>query len=61
MKTITAGTTTLFAFNHPAPELLEEMPADYYRECQIARCRQCRGSAGRRHHRDHRGDPLLAC
>jgi hypothetical protein len=36
MKTITAGTTTLFVFNHPAPELLEEMPADYYRECQIA-------------------------
>jgi len=35
MKTITAATTKLFVFNHPAPELLEEMPIEYYRECQI--------------------------
>lgn len=35
MKTATAG-TTLFVFNHPAPELQEKMPIEYYRECQIA-------------------------
>ncbi|CAN7700568.1 hypothetical protein [Mycolicibacterium frederiksbergense] len=36
MTTSTARTTAkLFIFNHPAAELLEEMPVDYYRECQI--------------------------
>lgn len=36
MTTTTARTTTkLFVFNHPAAELLEEMPVDYYRKCQI--------------------------
>ncbi|WP_342314728.1 hypothetical protein LIX17_26155 (plasmid) [Mycobacterium avium subsp. hominissuis] len=36
MTAITTNTTTLFVFNHPAPEALEEMPLDYYGECQIA-------------------------
>ncbi|PJE03521.1 MAG: hypothetical protein CK429_32445 [Mycobacterium sp.] len=36
MTAITAHTTKLYVFNHPAPEVLEEMPVDYYRECQIA-------------------------
>lgn len=36
MTTSTARTTAkLFIFNHPVAELLEEMPVDYYRECQI--------------------------
>ena len=36
MTTSTAYTTAkLFIFNHPAAELLEEMPVDYYRDCQI--------------------------
>ncbi|MBU8827474.1 hypothetical protein [Mycolicibacterium goodii] len=34
MKTTTGK--TLFVFNHPAPELLEKIPTDYYCECQIA-------------------------
>ncbi|WP_099025030.1 hypothetical protein [Mycolicibacterium palauense] len=34
MKTDTALTTKLFVFNHP--ELLEPMPVEYYRECQLA-------------------------
>ncbi|MEU0498074.1 hypothetical protein [Mycobacterium sp. NPDC006124] len=36
MTTDTALTTKLFVFNHPAAELLEPMPVEYYRECQIA-------------------------
>lgn len=36
MKTDTALTTKLFVFNFPAAELLEPMPVEYYRECQIA-------------------------
>jgi hypothetical protein len=35
MKTATAG-TTLFIFNQAAPEQLEQMPIDYYRECRLA-------------------------
>lgn len=36
MTAITTHTTKLFVFNHPSPDLLEEMPIEYYRECQIA-------------------------
>lgn len=36
MTTTPAHTTKLFVFNHPVAELLEEMPVEYYRECQIA-------------------------
>ncbi|MGJ6127486.1 hypothetical protein QN239_33435 [Mycolicibacterium sp. Y3] len=36
MTAITAHTTKLLIFNHPVPGALEEMPIDYYRECQLA-------------------------
>ncbi|GAT00336.1 hypothetical protein [Mycolicibacterium fortuitum] len=35
MNTTTVD-TTLFVFNAPSPEALQEMPTDYYNECRLA-------------------------
>lgn len=35
MSTTTVD-TTLFIFNTPSPDALQEMPTDYYNECRLA-------------------------